>query len=537
MVLKGLRKCRGFLIHHRILYILLPVTVIWIFSCNFNRPSGNNENPAGLPQGEGEKLARLHCGGCHMFPGPALLDKRLWTDQILPVMAHRLGVGDHDSHPLRKMSFHERYVIDQANLFPSEAKLSAGDWEKIVTYYRDSAPEKISNDDNATPLAPLDLFEVRAKASTPEKAPLTTLVHIDTVYRQLIIGDRYNNITINNLQGEQLDQRSMRSPPVHCQVVADTSLYILNIGIMDPNDRDLGTLESIGYKKNAWNPMQRKVIAKYLKRPVHFVLSDFDRDRQTDLFMCNFGHYTGSFTLMGKANSGIFKGRQVLDNNPGARKVEVIDINNDGWEDLVVLMAQGDEAIIAYINKQGTGFEKRVLMRFPPVYGSSYFELVDWDGDNDLDIIYTNGDNADYSFSLKNYHGVRCFINQGDLEFEELFFVPIHGVTKSLTEDFDGDGDKDIAVIAYFADFTSAPEKGFVYLENDGNNQFIQRTFEGSNRGRWLTMDKGDVDGDGDVDLLLGSFIYSATPVPESIQKVWIDNGYEYALLINSSKE
>lgn len=502
-----------------------------------DRPEQEGGKPLSQPQSEGEKLARLYCGGCHLFPEPGLLEKRLWVDRVLPAMAHRLGVGDSASHPLRKMAFHERYLIDQANLFPEKAQLKVEDWEQIVAYYEQSSSESQLTPDTTTMPLPLDLFEIRAKAGNPERLPLTTLVHIDTVYRQLIIGDRYNSISIHNLVGEQLDQRFMSTPPVHCQVVADTLLYVLSIGIMDPNDRDLGTLEGIGYQKNTWNRKQRKVLGKYFQRPVNFLLSDFDKDRQTDVFMCNFGNYTGSFTLLEKTNAGAFKVRKVLDSNPGARKVEGVDLNDDGWQDIVVLMTQGDEAIIAYINQEGKGFDRKVLLRFPPVYGSSHFELIDWDNDNDLDIIYTNGDNADYSFSLKSYHGVRCFINQGNWNFEELFFVPAYGATKSLAEDFDQDGDKDLAVIAFFTDFTNTPQKGFMYLENVGNEQFVSRTFEGSERGRWLTMDKGDADGDGDVDLLLGSFVFSATPVPEPIQQIWIEKGFEYALLLNSLKK
>ena len=533
MILQGLRKFRKFLFNRFVLFVFLPVTILLATNCDYNQPAGKGERAS---QSEGEKLARLHCGGCHLFPEPALLEKRIWIDRVLPEMAHRLGVGDSLNHPLRKMSFYERYAIDQANLFPGKALLSTGEWEKIVAYYQKFSPEYLLKGSDTTKTNPLNSFEVKPKARDLGKLPLTTMVHIDPVHQQLIIGDRYNNISINNLQGEQLDRQFMSTPPVDCEVVNDTSLYVLSIGIMDPNDRDLGTLESIGYKKGAWNRKQQRVIGKYLKRPVNFFLSDFDKDRKMDIFMCNFGHYTGSFTLLEKTNSGAFKERQVLDNNPGARKIEGVDLNGDGWEDIIVLMTQGDEAIVAYINERGKRFEKKILMRFPPMYGSSYFELTDWDNDNDMDIIYTNGDNADYSFSLKNYHGVRCFINQGNLEFEELFFVPVFGATKSLTEDFDKDGDKDIAIIAYFADFINTPEKGFIYLENLGYNEFALRTFEGSNRGRWLTMDKGDADGDGDVDLLLGSFVYSATPVPDLIQEIWINEGFEYVLLLNSLK-
>ena len=42
-------------------------------------------------------------------------------------------------------------------------------------------------------------------------------------------------------------------------------------------------------------------------------------------------------------------------------------------------------------------------------------------------------------------------------------------------------------------------------LENHGVFTFAARTFEDAFRGRWMTMDVGDVDRDGDPDVLLGS--------------------------------
>ena len=145
-------------------------------------------------------------------------------------------------------------------------------------------------------------------------------------------------------------------------------------------------------------------------------------------------------------------------------------------------------------------------MRFPPAWGSSYFELADFDKDGHPDIVYTCGDNADFSTVLKPYHGVYIFMNDGKNHFTQRYFFPINGCYKAMARDFDGDGDLDIATIAFFADYKQQPDEGFVYLENKGNFSFIPWSLPEGRMGRWLTMDVGDLDGDGRTDIILGNF-------------------------------
>ncbi|MEL6865587.1 MAG: VCBS repeat-containing protein, partial [Bacteroidota bacterium] len=220
---------------------------------------------------------------------------------------------------------------------------------------------------------------------------------------------------------------------------------------------------------------------------------------------------------------------------PGAIRTEIRDVDKDGWPDIIALMAQGNEGVFLFRNKSNGQFEQSTLLRFQPLRGSSYFELVDFDGDGDEDILLANGDNADYSYTLKDYHGIRLYTNDGNFQFSETFFYPLYGATKALARDFDGDGDLDIAAIAFFADFEQHPEQAFVYLDNQSTDsiRFQTNIIEDTPSGHWIVMDTGDIDGDGDEDIALGSFTFAPTPIPDSLQKQWRQTSPQILFLEN----
>ena len=153
-----------------------------------------------------------------------------------------------------------------------------------------------------------------------------------------------------------------------------------------------------------------------------------------------------------------------------------------------------------------------------------------------LDIVTVQGDNADKTYVQKPYHGLRIHLNDGSNNFTESYFYPLNGATRFAIEDFDKDNDYDLALISTFPDYDNHPELSFVYLENIGGNvtfEFNTEIIKEANEGRWLLMDKGDVDQDGDTDIILSSFSYSFTPVPQNLEKQWQENNVDLLILEN----
>jgi hypothetical protein len=186
--------------------------------------------------------------------------------------------------------------------------------------------------------------------------------------------------------------------------------------------------------------------------------------------------------------------------------------------------------------RNSLAFEAVKLIRFSPEFGSSWFEVMDYEGDGDLDIITIHGDNADKSFVLKPYHGLRIHLNDGSGGFREAFFLPVHGGTRVLASDFDRDGDTDFSLLSTFPDYSNQPLQTFIYLENrnEATFEFQPYTLSDTKSGRWFLMDSADFDNDGDQDIVLSSFTYYFSPVPDAIKSEWGQSAIDLLILENN---
>ncbi len=477
-------------------FVLVWMAIAGPVSCTRTEPTG-------------EQLATTYCASCHHYADPALLDKDTWQKSVLPRMALRMGlITDTSSVARYGDQLAELETGIREGYLPAQPMISMANWQKIVQFYGAKAPAKLTLSPSDS-VGKLTLFT----PETPRQPllPLTTFVKIDPATRTLRVGNRRGDVVTISSDLQQTDSLHLSSPPSDAlRLLPKSDFSYLLMGIMDPNDQAAGQLWSGG-----------RAVRDSLRRPVQMASGDLDRDGQTDLVVCQFGHNIGKLSAFFK--TGNTYREQVIDPIPGARRAIVRDLNNDGWPDILALLTQGDEQVAVYLNGQNGKFKKKTLLRFPPVYGSSYLELADMNRDGHLDIICTNGDNADYSTIPKPYHGIRVYLNDGSFGFKEAWFYAMPGASQALARDFDGDGDMDLAAISFFPlmdDTKRKPAQVFVYLENKGNLKFTPQTWVGADNGRWLVMDAADLDGDGDDDIALGSFYRSVSPTPP----IWADH-------------
>ena len=464
----------------------------------------------------GQRLAQRYCQTCHLLPSPGLLDRATWERWVLPRMALRLGLarvgGPADDEPIEGGVGGE--LIRAAGVFPDTPQISRAEWERLAAYYLHEAPDSLPP--AAIPRVTVGMpgFSVRV----PDfhiNSPMVTLVHVDPPHGRIYVGDATpGRSTLTVLDGRKGSRGGravttfpIPSPVSHLHVSrggAGDTLGVLLMGKLQPSDAPRGVFALI----SAWRSGAKPEIAwevDSLQRPVYASYADLSGDGIEDVVLSEFGNLTGRLTwyerLPGKKNR-----RHLLASQPGALNTVVRDFDGDGRLDVLALFAQGDEGVLLFHGQPGGEFSGERLLRFPPSYGSTSMELVDVNHDGHPDIVYTNGDAGDYPGRPKPYHGIRIFLNDGRGRFVEQYFFAMPGAFKAIARDFDGDGDVDIAAIAFFTDYASGAPLSFVYLENVGGLRFRAWTFADADRGRWLVMDAGDVDGDGDIDLVLGSF-------------------------------
>jgi hypothetical protein len=270
---------------------------------------------------------------------------------------------------------------------------------------------------------------------------------------------------------------------------------------------------------------------------VHTARADLNADGRADYVISQFGSRKGRLSWFEAGATGEFQEHILLD-RPGTIRSEIRDLNGDGRPDIIALTGQAWEGVHLFANEGGGNFGHSAILEQHPAFGYSDFQIADFDGDGDSDLLTVNGDNGESSAPPKPYHGLRIYLNERG-RFTERWFFPLHGAYGARVKDFDGDGDLDMAAISYFPDYARSPEESFVYFENAGNFVFNSVSVPEHAAGRWITMDAGDFDGDGDEDVVLGSLVLGPTsiPIPQALAEKWKLNGPAILLLENTTRQ
>lgn len=471
-----------------------------------------------------EQLARATCGGCHAFPPPEILPRDAWRDEFVRMMFIR----ENRLPPIGPPATVYRTI-----------KLPP-DMEQVLPFYTERAPARLPAPESwpAAADSPVTFsrrgLAMRDMPGTPAVSSVH-LVDVDGDGTLDVLGTdmRQGVVFSGSPTGTEAALSTIASIPHPAHVsLKDVDgdglrdLLVADLGEFFPADHKKGSVIWLRALEN------RRFGALWLDgwpRVAHVETADFNGDGKNDLAVAAFGwRKVGQVSILEnrttKPTDPTFV-NHTIDARPGGIRIIPADLNRDGRMDFVTLLAQEHETVLAYINK-GAGdftFDQRVIYAAPhPNWGSSGIELADVDGDEDLDVLLTHGDTFDDGI-VKPYHGVQWLENTGGYPFLEHTLAQMPGVHGARAADIDGDGDLDVvagALLAGGSDVDESSLPALVWLEQTKRGVFAKRTIE-MGFPRHAAVDVGDIDGDGDIDIVAGNF--SIGKPMESWVDVWIN--------------
>ncbi len=484
--------------------------------------TGNNTGMEEIT--EKEQIARLHCSGCHLFPDPDLLDKNTWLTQTLPAMGPLLGIFEYDG---------EEYPMDvTANLpedfYPDHALVSEEDWQLILDYYTEIAPEQLTAPSQPEIIRENLFFEALRPSYRSDTNPMVSAIRFDPGNQLIYLADaNLNRILIYNRDLEIVNSFEVPAAISDISFLNDATvpgrreLLITYIANINPSDALDGSVSMGWYDPQIREGKFDEKIVENIARPVESIIEDLDQNEKMDLLINEFGHRKGSvFWLKGDDKGGFHSEKNILMGKPGCLDTEIVDWTNNGLSDILVLCSQVDQAIYLFENTGKGDYNRETLLKFPITAGSSSFELHDFNNNGHLDILYTSGDNADYSMVYKPYHGVYIYTNDGHNNFSKDWFYNINGAYNANARDFNGNGHLDIVVTSFFADYSRKPQEGFIFFENNGDLSFTPYHPGEASYGRWIAMDVADWTGNGADDIVLANFSLGPTKVHPQIENI-----------------
>ncbi|MFD2569039.1 FG-GAP repeat domain-containing protein [Spirosoma soli] len=505
------------IVPQRVLTALIFASFLAVFLSSFRRVDPN----------EGARLAEQYCGSCHVAPNPKSLTKYTWQVNVLPVMASYLGIRYMEYDPYRNLSEDEVALLTTQNIYPTTPVVTDDVWQKIVDYYVENAPTT-SRIDSARLQRnhKLSLFNTKYVSLGKTSGAKVTAIAYDTTRHELWVAEPEKLYRWNWTKG--LTHNYDLSGTVVDIEVNDGRSLLTEIGTLLPSELAKGSIYAlVGDSLNALQTGNH--------RPVCSLTADLNDDGVEEILTANYGHRSGSLSLYVKQPNQRAYQEQTLLNIPGAVKCYVRDMNKDGRKDIIALFAQNEEAIYIFYQIGDLTFRPEKVLQFEPEYGTSDFVILDYNKDGIDDLAVVHGDNADYSYSLKSFHGLRLLLGGKNQVYTEAFFYPLYGATRVQADDFDQDGDIDFAISAFFPELTRLASESFVYLENTNppKFRFTPFTLDTPVPVKSLTLEKADVDQDGDLDLLLGQFSFSPVAVPPALQQQWNTVDYKLVVLIN----
>ncbi len=233
----------------------------------------------------------------------------------------------------------------------------------------------------------------------------------------------------------------------------------------------------------------RSIISSGARGAKDVFTADVDSDGDLDLLSAATSNDEIAWYENDGATDPSFTEHVVSTNADGANSVYAIDVNGDFHIDIISASGR-DDKIAWYENDGNENFTERIVSTNAD--GATSVLAADLDRDGDIDFMSASRDDDKIAW----------YENDGNENFtERIVSTNADGATSVYAADVDGDGDLDI-LSASFSDYKIA------WYENNGaaNPSFTERVVS-TDADRAYSVYAADVDGDGDIDLMSASLL------------------------------
>lgn len=234
--------------------------------------------------------------------------------------------------------------------------------------------------------------------------------------------------------------------------------------------------------------------------------ADLDKDKDQDMIIGSEDGYVYYYRNDGNATDPVFTYMRSMVGDWGSWTTPSFgDLNGDGDMDFV--MGRSDDNIVRYfrndVSQSGFNFTLNTSDLIGSVGSYADPKFADMNGDSLLDLIVGSQDGRIRYFKNVGSSGTPAFVSQADLISDQGDYTSIS------VGDLDADGDKDIVLgesndpyVRYFRNDGNATVQNFVLSTNNMLNAYC-RPGDGNSR---CSPELVDIDNDGDLDLLVSNY-------------------------------